>query len=65
MVFRRQLGVAVARIERVVERMQTQLEFAETLCELHPQQAEAVAYTDGPLLVLAGPGTGKVRRKTA
>jgi len=33
----------------------------ELLKDLNPPQKEAVKYTDGPLLIIAGPGTGKTR----
>lgn len=34
---------------------------AALLADLTPPQREAVTHTDGPLLILAGPGTGKTR----
>src|SRR5258707_15332517 len=35
--------------------------FDEILATLTPTQREAVLHSDGPLLVLAGPGSGKTR----
>ena len=34
------------------------------LAELTPEQAQAVTHGSGPLLLLAGPGTGKTRTLT-
>ena len=35
--------------------------FADTYKQLNTAQKKAVDYIDGPLLVLAGPGTGKTQ----
>ena len=37
------------------------MEFEKAYQHLNDQQREAVDYIDGPLLVIAGPGTGKTQ----
>jgi DNA helicase-2/ATP-dependent DNA helicase PcrA len=37
---------------------------ADYLADLNPAQREAVTCLDGPVLILAGPGSGKTRVKT-
>ena len=39
-------------------------DLAEWLAELNPTQREAATHTDGPLAIVAGPGTGKTRTLT-
>lgn len=41
--------------------MKEGVEMKEILQDLNKKQLEAVTYKDGPLLVIAGPGTGKTR----
>src|SRR5579872_4437193 len=36
-------------------------QFAEALARLNPAQREAVSAIEGPVLVIAGPGTGKTQ----
>lgn len=38
-----------------------QLAYAEALAQLNPQQREAVDRMEGPVMVIAGPGTGKTQ----
>ena len=41
--------------------MTTTPKFDESFKNLNPEQREAVECLDGPLLVIAGPGTGKTQ----
>ena len=41
--------------------MDTTPKFDESFKRLNPEQREAVECLDGPLLVIAGPGTGKTQ----
>ncbi|TSC82400.1 MAG: DNA helicase II / ATP-dependent DNA helicase PcrA [Parcubacteria group bacterium Gr01-1014_20] len=41
--------------------MITEANFAKTLANLNPKQREAVETIDGPVMVIAGPGTGKTQ----
>lgn len=46
-------------------RIEQQIRFLEALQALNPQQRRAVHHTEGPMLAIAGPGTGKTHILTA